>query len=170
MKCKKCGTEVRDDAKFCSVCGAPMQDDNPFSGQVPQAPEPVRPNANPSGGSYRAPISSRSIPVAIILSIITCGIYGLYWTYCLVNDLNTASGHEGDTSGGMVILLSIITCNIYGLYWYYIAGGKVGEIQEYDGRNRDTMLGILYLILSFIGFSIVSMALIQNELNKVAGL
>ena len=49
-------------------------------------------------------------------------------------------------------------------------GGKVGEVQEYDRRPRDSYLGILYLVLDLLGFGIVSMALIQNELNKVAGL
>ena len=90
--------------------------------------------------------------------------------YCLANDLNTASGHEQDTSGGLVVLFSIITCGIYGLYWYYTAAGKVGEVQEFDRRPRDSSLGILYLLLALFGFSIVSMALMQNELNKVAGL
>lgn len=159
MKCKKCGTEVDDRAKFCPVCGEPMG-----FGQAPQAPQPPRPNyaAGNSGnsGGYRAPITSRSIPLAIILSIVTCGIYGLYWMYCLANDLNTASGHEQDTSGGLVVLFSIITCGIYGLYWYYTAAGKVGEVQEFDRRPRDGSLGILYLLLALFGFSIVSMALI----------
>lgn len=169
MKCKKCGTEVDDRARFCPVCGDPMG-----LGEAPHAPQPPRPNYSSgdygNSGGYRAPITVRSIPMAIILSIITCGIYGIYWMYCLVNDLNTASGHETDTSGGMVILFSIISCGIYGYYWYYTAGGKVGEIQEYDHRPRDGYLGILYLVLNLIGLGIVSMALIQNELNKVAGL
>lgn len=127
MKCKKCGTEVDNRAKFCPVCGEPMG-----FGSAPHAPEPPRPNYSSgdygNSGGYRAPISVRSIPMAIILSIITCGIYGIYWMYCLVNDLNTASGRENDTSGGMVILFSIITCGIYGIYWYYTAGSKVGDI------------------------------------------
>lgn len=169
MKCKKCGTEVDDRARFCPVCGEPMVSD-----QVPHAPQPPRPNYSAgdcgNSGGYRAPITSRSIPLAIILSIVTCGIYGIYWLYCLVNDLNTASGHEQDTSGGMVILFSIITCGIYGLYWYYTAGRKVNEVQEYNRQPQDTYLGILYLVLDLVGFGIVSMALMQNELNKVAGL
>ena len=131
MKCKKCGTEVDNRAKFCPVCGEPMG-----FGSAPHAPEPPRPNYSSgdygNSGGYRAPISVRSIPMAIILSIITCGIYGIYW--------------------------------------YYTAGGKVGDIQEYDRRPRDSYLGILYLVLDLLGFGIVSMALIQNELNKVAGL
>lgn len=162
MKCKKCGIEVDNRASFCPVCGEPMG-----SGNGPQSP---RPNGYGNSGGYRAPITSRSIPMAIILSIITCGIYGIYWMYCLVNDLNTASGHDGDTSGGMVILFTIITCGIYGLYWYYTAGRKVSEIQEYDRRPQDSYLGILYLVLDLFRLSIVSMALIQNELNQVAGL
>ena len=70
----------------------------------------------------------------------------------------------------MVILFSIVTCGIYGLYWFYTAGGKVGDIQEYDRRPRDGSLGILYLLLDLCQLTIVSMALMQNELNKVAGL
>lgn len=37
------------------------------------------------------PIQQRSIPMCIILSLITCGIYGIYWEYCIVQDSNTAS-------------------------------------------------------------------------------
>ena len=68
----------------------------------------------------------------------------------------------------MVVLLSIVTCNIYLLYWYYKAAGKVNNIRRANGELVDTSLPILYLILGLFGFSIVSIALIQNELNKVA--
>ena len=61
-------------------------------------------------------IQERNIVTCIILSIITCGIYGIYWEICLVNDLNVAADTPNDTSGGMVFLLSIITCGIYMLY------------------------------------------------------
>lgn len=33
-------------------------------------------------------VKQRDIVVAIILSIVTCGIYGIYWTICLVNEVN----------------------------------------------------------------------------------
>ena len=54
------------------------------------------------------PIQQRSIPMCIILSLITCGIYGIYWEYCIVQDSNVASNDPYATSGGMVILLSIV--------------------------------------------------------------
>ena len=44
-------------------------------------------------------IQQRSIAVCIILTIVTCGIYGVYWFICLTNDANTASNTFG-TSGG----------------------------------------------------------------------
>jgi hypothetical protein len=149
MICPKCGTNVDDRASFCPVCGNSLY----------RAPSPM---------GYRAPISQRSIGLAIVLSLVTCGIYGIYWMYCLVTDLNTASGDTSDTSGGLVVLLGIVTCGIYLLYWYYKAGEKVNRIHQLDGRPLDTSVGILYLVLSLFGFSIVSMALIQSELNKVA--
>ena len=61
-------------------------------------------------------IKKRNIAVCIILSIVTCGIYGLYWLYQLTEDTNALTGDANATSGGMVILLSIVTCSIY--LWY----------------------------------------------------
>lgn len=113
-------------------------------------------------------IQERNIVTCIILSIITCGIYGIYWEICLVNDLNVAADTPNDTSGGMVFLLSIITCGIYMLYWIYKAGEKVQAAQAKRGLPSDSNSGILYLVLSLVGFSIVSYCLIQNELNKMA--
>ncbi len=113
-------------------------------------------------------IQSRSIPLCIILSIITCGIYGLYWLVCLANDVNTASGRTQEPSGGMVLLLTIVTCNIYGLFWMYKAGEKIDSARVARGMPSQNN-GLIYLLLSLFGLSIVSYALMQNELNQFAG-
>ena len=130
---------------------------------------PYQPNG-PQYGNYRAPVKNRNIALCVVLSIITCGIYGIYWLVCLVDDLNVASGRTGDTSGGMVFLLSLITCGIYGIYWMYIAGEKVAYIKQRNTGEVDSSSSVLYLILGIIGFGIVAYALIQSELNKVATL
>ena len=64
-------------------------------------------------------IERRNIAVCIVLTLVTCGIYGIYWIVCLTNDVNTVSGDVNGTSGGMVVLLTIVTCGIYGIYWAY---------------------------------------------------
>ncbi|MBO6195098.1 MAG: DUF4234 domain-containing protein [Bacilli bacterium] len=106
-------------------------------------------------------MKKRDIAISIILTIVTCGIYGLYWCACLNDELKHEAKEDGFTSGGMVVLLSIVTCGIYTIYWSY----KMGEFVNKTKKNTDNT-GILYLILSLIGFDIVVYALIQNELNK----
>lgn len=111
-------------------------------------------------------IQRRSIAVCIILSIVTCGIYGIYWFICLSNDANTASNTFG-TSGGIAFLLSIITCNIYGIYWAYKQGEKIDAAKCNRGIPSSNS-GVLYLILWLFGFGIIAEALMQNELNALA--
>ncbi len=111
-------------------------------------------------------IQRRSIATCIILSIVTCGIYGLYWLACLANDTNTVSGKPG-TTGGTVVLLSIVTCSIYQFYWLYTAGQKIDEVKMSKGLPSGNC-GLIYLLLSIFGFSIIAYALMQNELNNLA--
>ena len=106
----------------------------------------------------------RSIGMSILLTIITCGIYGLYWLVCLNDDVAEYTGEYG-TSGGMVLLFSILTCGIYLLYWSYKTGEKLDRVRFNKGVPTGS-LSILYLILAIIGLSIVNYALIQSELNQ----
>ena len=112
-------------------------------------------------------IERRNIAVCIVLTLVTCGIYGIFWIVCLTNDVNTVSGDVNGTSGGMVVLLTIVTCGIYGIYWAY----KQGEKLDFTKNNRgipSSNSGVLYLILQIFGFGIIAYALMQNELNKLA--
>lgn len=111
-------------------------------------------------------IQRRDILVSIILTIVTCGIYGLYWFACIVNDINTLYGDPNAQSGGMVILLTIVTCGIYGVIWAYHAGEKIDQIKTHRGMPAGNG-GILYAILFLFG-SIIAYALIQNEINNLA--
>lgn len=111
-------------------------------------------------------IKNRSIALCIVLSIVTCGIYGLYWMASVANDVNTITNDNG-TSGGMVILLSIITCNIYYLVWLYNAGKRLDDVRNKNGE-RTLNQEILYLLLALFGLGLISMCLIQDEINRYA--
>ncbi len=112
-------------------------------------------------------IVKRNIAICIVLSIVTCGIYGIYWMICLANDANTVSGEPNGTSGGMVFLFTLITCGIYHFYFMYKQGEKIDRARQ--NRNMPgSNGGVLYLVLSIFGLTIVSYALIQDELNKLA--
>lgn len=109
-------------------------------------------------------VKQRSVGLCIVLSIITCGIYGIYWLICLNDDVNTVTGKPG-TSGGMVLVLTIVTCGIYGIYWAYKMGEKLDQARVEHGAPTGS-LAILYLVLNLFGLSIVTWALIQSEINK----
>lgn len=111
-------------------------------------------------------MQQRSIPLYIILSIVTCGIFGLVWFVMITNDLNQLEGNPQATSGGLSLLLTIVTCGIYGLYWAFKCGEKIDNIKSSRGIASSNS-GILYLILYLVTGGIISYALIQNELNNL---
>lgn len=109
----------------------------------------------------------RNIAVCIILTIVTCGIYGLYWFVCLTEDANTLKGGGQETSGGMALLFSLITCGIYSFYWAYKMGEKLDDAKTQRGIPSSNS-GVLYIILFLISGGLIAYALMQNEINKMA--
>ena len=53
-------------------------------------------------------IEKRSILTSILLTFVTCGLYGVYWFCCVTNDAAKASGDDS-ISGGKAFFLGIIT-------------------------------------------------------------
>lgn len=106
----------------------------------------------------------RNIALCILFTILTCGIYGLYWMVVLNDDMLDALNEYG-TSGTLVLVLDIVTCGIYGLYWIYQMGQRVDRLNAMYGRRSDNS-GLLYLLISILGFSIVAYGVTQNELNN----
>ena len=109
---------------------------------------------------------NRNIALCIIFSIITCGIYALYWIVALTDETNQIAGEPDDTSGITALILMIVTCNIYAFYWAYKRGEKIDKAHQLRGEAASNG-GVLYLILYLFG-AVISLALIQSEVNKFA--
>lgn len=147
--CSNCGAQVSDNDTFCSSCGANLNGGN-----------------NSNNYTTSPVISKRELVTCILLSIFTCGIYGLIWFAGMTDDSNKVS-NSNDPSGGMSILLVIITCGIYWIYWYYRMGQKLyiaGQTHNKDINDNS----VLYLILGIFSLGIVAECLIQSDLNKFA--
>lgn len=140
--CRNCGVQADDTNMFCPRCGGPLV-----------------PGIHPNG----AGIEKRDIAMAIVLTIVTCGIYGFYWMYCLNDEIKQLSGDVESPDGTMVIVFSIITCGIYSLFWYYKMGENCDKIK--GGSNTS----IIYLVLGIFGMGIVNYCLIQDTINKTIG-
>ena len=110
-------------------------------------------------------MKKRNIALCVILTIVTLGIYGLYWFVQITNDVNELANPEKKTSGGAAFLLTILTCNIYGFYWAYKMGGLLDKAQTDRGmpaQNRAVVYLILELIIAPVGW-----ILMQHTINSM---
>ncbi len=109
----------------------------------------------------------RNIAISIILSIVTCGIYGIYWFITLTDEAKSASDDDSMTSGGVAFLLTLVTCGLYGIYWAYRMGKALETAREKAGLTTVDN-SVLYLVLQIFNFGIINYALMQNELNTIS--
>lgn len=106
-------------------------------------------------------IKQRNIVTAIILSLITCGIYGIYWAICLARD--SVSVKDPADSG----ILEIVLMLFLPFLGFFLAEKKFAEgCQEKGIPHTDN--SVLYLILGLVGLGIVNYCMMQNDLNKIA--
>ena len=73
--------------------------------------------------------ADRSLLMYILLTLVTCGIYGFIFMHELAQDTNEMCKEDGKTTQGvlMYILLSIVTCGIYSIYWWYAVSDRIGQ-------------------------------------------
>lgn len=112
-------------------------------------------------------MKQRSVGIAILLSIITCGIYGIYWLIMLNDETNYVSGHQQDgTSGGVVFLLTLVTCGIYGYYWCYKQGEKLNEAKMQRGIMVDSSARYFILYFQSLVLALFLMLLCRVSLTR----
>jgi hypothetical protein len=107
-----------------------------------------------------------SIVKDIILSIITCGIYYLFWQAREMGAVNYLLEDE-KYNFWKWLLLTIITCGIYHIYYEYILAQSIMEVQRRLGRPVSGNLHILSVILAIVGLNIVADAIQQDEINRL---
>ena len=118
--------------------------------------------------------TERSFVKVLLLSIVTCGIYGLINTNNMAKDVNKLAQSDGKTTAGVIklLLLSLITCGIYSFFWYY----NFGERLAYAGKElgvevkANGTLTLLLIILGSIAFGLVPIIWIYNALQDLNNL
>lgn len=119
-----------------------------------------------SVGKGPGPEHQINIAMAIILTIVTCGIYGIFWQYKQIEALNAFKGDE-EYSFAAWFFLTIITCGIFGIYYEYKMANGINEIKHARGGHVDSNLPLICMLLSIFGLVIVSFAIQQGEINKM---
>lgn len=199
MFCGNCGQQIPDNAQFCPNCGASTgapsgtaqggqatqggwqqpqqgwQQPNPYQAQgqywqqgSTQAPPQAYANSRPLK-------DDRSLALYIVLSIVTCGIYGWWFIHSMAEDLNVACEGDGEETPGLAqyILLSLVTCGIYNIWWIYKVGNRMSaNAPRYGMRfqeNGTTLLMwyIVGMLVCGIG-SFVAIYMMIKNMNQLA--
>ena len=107
-----------------------------------------------------------SIPLYLILTILTCGLFNIYWNYRQMEACNDLLGKK-QFEFWLWFLLSIITCGIYHIFYQYQMGSVIVQIQRNNDKATFENLPIISVIVTILGFCIVVDCIHQNEINKL---
>ncbi|MCL2840387.1 MAG: DUF4234 domain-containing protein [Defluviitaleaceae bacterium] len=132
----------------------------------------VSPVGMPMGGTLPMGTPSNYIGVqrngvvVILLSIVTCGIYGIYFLYTVMEDINKASGEQRINSVAM--LIGGILC--FPIMWVtlYQVDKNLARLSRENGTHYKENF-ILWLLLSFVGGigSIIAYIQICEGFNQI---
>ena len=106
-------------------------------------------------------IKRRDIAMSIIFSIITLGLYRIYWLIKLTDEINFTAQRYSEMSGVTTFIWCIITCDIFYFYWIYDLRAKMDKYIDV-GKSKK----VLYLFFSFFLPKTVVCALLQSSLNR----
>ena len=117
------------------------------------------------GGFFMNKGTVRSPVAVILLSIITCGIYQIYWLFKISGEINRALGEER-ISAPLYFLLGILCFPLIYVGMYKIDEG-IFDIRTRVGLPANKNF-VLWLVLSLIGVGfIVFLYQAQSQLNEV---
>ena len=102
----------------------------------------------------------RGIAFVIIISIITLGIYFLYWLYKTGEETKK---YSGDGLGGVLWLVIGL---LIGIVMWFVAPSEVGKLYSREGQHQPVS-GVtgFWMLLPLIGF-IIWVVKVQGALNR----
>ncbi len=116
-------------------------------------------------------LTRRSPITVVVLSLVTFGLYALYWLYVTTEELAQETGH-GDLSPTMDVLLAICTFGLWGMYAAYRNAGIVHEELAATGsarQDKSLIVAVACAATLVSGWAwLVAVAVLQEELNVLA--
>jgi hypothetical protein len=112
-------------------------------------------------GSNTGPIGeTRSIGLCILWTILTLGIYTLYWQY------KTCEEMKRHTSHGIGGVLALVIALVIGVINWFVIPSEVGQMYKRDGREAPVSgYWGLWLLLPIVG-AFIWFFRVQGSLNS----
>ncbi|WP_051598470.1 DUF4234 domain-containing protein [Selenomonas ruminantium] len=187
--CAKCNKDYGEGTKFCPECGGQLSEKAGFidledgdkmkSGlqAAPSSPGPTyapvnatyqqQPLSESVGVGYKPPMEKYGFISMILLSIITLGIYGIYWINKFSKTTNYFTGREVTATGGKLILYIFITLGIYGIYWYYEQVVALNEAKDMRNMPGSRHSPAVCIILCLFGLGIIPCYWMISDANEL---
>jgi len=105
-------------------------------------------------GKVRSPVA------VVLLSLITLGIYSIYWQFATFRDMKE---HAGEGIGGG---LGLVFAILLGIVNIFLMPAEVGQLYAREGREKSISgLTGFWILLPFVGW-IVWVVKTQGHLNR----
>jgi hypothetical protein len=145
--------------------------------EEPTAPPPGQPDPNTDASTGTPSVSAaaassrnlglpgrpRGVVFVIVMSIVTLGVYHLYWVYKVFAEMKR---HTGEGIGGVLGLVIAVVINPVN---FFVMPSEVGKMYRGDGRTVP-MTGWtgLWVLLPIIGWFVWTVK-VQRALNRFWG-
>lgn len=107
-----------------------------------------------------------NIPLYLILSLLTCGLWYLYWLYQQMEILEELD-KDSSYSFLFFVVLSLVTCGLYTVYYYYKVSTAIVKIQRERNKFVESNLPVISIILVVFGLGFVTTCIHQSKLNDI---
>jgi hypothetical protein len=109
--------------------------------------------------------TKQDVGKVLLLTVVTCGIYGLYWMYRTAQDVNLALNREAVNPN--LVWISILCFPVIFYYWYSLDQALV-ELGGQRGLpySSNFILWIVLTVLAGVG-TFVAEVQVQSYLNQI---
>lgn len=116
---------------------------------------------------YFYPPKYRSIVKSLILTLLTCGIYGIIWAIHATDEAaNLSCCYDADSYGTPFKVFGyLISFSLYGIFWAW----TLFEEMDFAFPGDFTLQkNLLYVFLHIITFGLSSLVIVQKKINERA--
>lgn len=109
-------------------------------------------------------LTKRSVASVIVFSILSCGIYAVWWTYVTCTDMQT-QGHKTSIPPVLTMLMMLFFSNIGGALLGLDADDNLNAIKAQHGMPQ-TDNKVLWILMGVL-IPYVTIGLVQYEINNM---